>query len=145
MTKDELTKILRDNEYFSSYRIEGTETYRKNTSFSAKVVADLRIYTNGSFGEIVDVDNIWSEAVSGAHQYEWIEGAHWSDPRVDEIRNNPTIQITIFADGVFKTTTTGSINTGVGVPGFNVSTTIGNQTVYISEPMMIQKNFRTMN
>jgi len=97
--------------------ISKTQTYYRNGNFSASVNANLKIYTNGSFGEIVQVmGSVYSNRVSGLYSYQWIQLNSWHDPSGGSY---PTTAVTINATGYF----TVQVQSGVQIPGFSISGT----------------------
>ncbi len=67
--------------------------------------------------------------VSGSYSYEWIEQDK-NYKIADDLKS-----VRFVASGHFSVTTTSSMDVGGNFPGFSVSTSFGDTTIYLSDTM----------
>ena len=112
-----------------------SKSKKYNSSFSAFVAANLKIYSSGSFREIIQIlGKTYSQRESGWGDYEWNQLNAWDDPDGGEYS---TLSVTIGATGTFKTEIDISVSVGSELEGFNIGVSGGTTSTYISEPMQI--------
>lgn len=122
------------------YKYSKVVEYYENRSYSAKLLATIKIYTSGSFREIRGISGVGSRPNSGTHDYDWIEVYSWTDP-YDSL-DFPTTQVTIGATGYFEVRVSTTVGVGMDIPGFSAGVDYGGETIFTSNDVNLEGTYR---
>lgn len=107
--------------------VSGQVTYNANANFKMEIDATVKCYSTGYYRHIVSVAGQSSRIVSGLNQASWVQSYAFNDPTTF-----PCTTITFYSVGYFTTTTTTSTGVSGGIPGFEVSGSVGSSWTYTS-------------
>lgn len=111
------------------YDFEKNFTYSENSRFSCALCATIRTFLDD--GSTRYIDAVYDESIrriSGIGNYEWINmSTPWSEIAVGRR------SVDIGGKGYFQVTTSTSSGVSGSLPGFEISGSVGNNTIYQSD------------
>lgn len=112
------------------YNYEKSFVYDGNHAFSFAINATIVTVSDYANHRYIDSIEMFStRRISGSYSYEWIE-----QDKNYKIANDLK-SVRFVASGHFSVTTTSSMDVGGSFPGFSVSTSFGDTTIYLSDTM----------
>ncbi|MPM26749.1 hypothetical protein SDC9_73254 [bioreactor metagenome] len=111
-----------------------TQTYPKNKSFKAELIASFEVWTGGSFRQINSC-TVGSSLAAGQHKASWNQLTDW------KTTSYPVTRATVGVTGKFMTTVTTGGNVGMSLPGFSVSGSGSTTKTFVSNSMTMQREW----
>lgn len=110
------------------------QSYPKNKTYKAELVASFEVWTGGSFRQINSC-TVGSSLAAGEHDATWIP--------INYLKTTsfPVTRATVGVNGKFQTTVTTGGGASISIPGFSVSGTGSKTKTFVSNTMTIQKEW----